>query len=87
MKSNITYFDISDNNFDEQTLCRAIDLLKLCSHKLKVLRLGGNLLGITPLRSLIDALKLTGIESLEVLSISNSGLKCSCQGDKEDAHC
>jgi hypothetical protein len=79
MLQNITYFDISGNEFDQLTLTRIFtEILPLCSHRLKVLNLSENYLTDSGLKKLSSILDQCGFRSLEIVGLKRCGLTCKC---------
>ena len=71
LRQNVTVVDFSDNNFDQLTLFRVIDLLHACSHRLKILKLSGNFITAKVVRELVRIEETSGIKEIEILELKN----------------
>lgn len=60
----------------DANLNRGINLLKICSHRLSVLKLDGNTLAFQSLQALRNVIKKLGITNIKVLSMRDCGLRC-----------
>ena len=78
LRQKVTVVDFSDNNFDQLTLFRVIDLLHACSHRLKILKFSGNFMTAKALRELTNVLETTGIKGIERLELKNCQVACKC---------
>ena len=79
MRANVCFMDLGGSNLSENALLQAIDLLRVCSHKLKVLILDGNTLSSRVLGKLYLTIKDLGLKQIVRLSMSRCGLACSCK--------
>lgn len=87
MRANVCYVDMSGSQLGEGALMQAIDLLKMCSHKLKVIVLDGNVLSERVLERLADSVIELGLKQIERISMSRCGLVCKCKDLRSDPSC
>lgn len=81
----MTVVDFSDNNFDQLTFFRIVELLRACSHKLKILKLSGNYVSAKVLNEVIKTLETSGIKRIERLELRNCCIACKCTKDSEES--